>query len=125
MPRSTHALSCWFDAFRTEACGSIRDGASAEAVAARFGSRVTASMDGLLQDEAMDRNAECSPNRFHANRVIPDWRPKKRSVVCEKRSVTTADAASQVALVSAQTGTAILQGPMHAYHPSRLAFPQT
>lgn len=95
---------------------------TARGVAARVGARATTSVEDMLEDEAVDVVAVCSPHQFHADQVIAACRAGKRAVLCEKPFATNASEASRIAEVSAETGVPILVGAMHAYDPGWLAF---
>ena len=98
------------------------DQVTAQAVAARVGARATTSSSDLLEDDTVDVVAVCSPHQFHATQVIAACRAGKRAVLCEKPFATTAEEASRIAQVSAETGVPILVGAMHTYDPGWLAF---
>jgi len=98
------------------------DERTAISVADRVGARATTSVDAVLRDESVDVVVVCSPPQFHAEQVIAACRAGKRAVLCEKPFTTSADEASSVAQVSAETGVPVLVGTMHAYDPGWLAF---
>lgn len=93
------------------------DAEVARSVAARVGARYSASMEELLADEEVEVVAICSPHRFHAEQVIAACRAGVRGVLCEKPFVMTGAEATQVGLVSAETGVPILVGAMHTFDP--------
>lgn len=95
---------------------------TAASVAARVGARPVGTVDDLLADETVDVVAVCSPHDFHAAQVIAACRAGKRGVLCEKPFATTAEEASRIAQVSAQTEVPILVGAMHTFDPGWLAF---
>jgi myo-inositol 2-dehydrogenase / D-chiro-inositol 1-dehydrogenase len=115
------ALARLTDLFTVRTVMDVSD-ATAEVVAARVGARATSSTEDLLQDEAVDVVAVCSPHQFHAEQVIAACRARKKAVLCEKPFATTTDEASRIAEVSAETGVPILVGAMHTYDPGWLAF---
>src|SRR5829696_5750386 len=79
----------------------------ARSVAARVGARHSTSMEELLGDKDVEVVAICSPHRFHAEQVIAACRAGVRGVLCEKPFATTAEEATQIAQVSAETGVPI------------------
>jgi myo-inositol 2-dehydrogenase / D-chiro-inositol 1-dehydrogenase len=89
----------------------------ARSVAARVGARHSTAMEELLRDEDVDVVAVCSPHRFHAEQVIAACRAGVRGVLCEKPFATTAEEATQIAQVSAETCVPILVGAMHTFDP--------
>jgi myo-inositol 2-dehydrogenase / D-chiro-inositol 1-dehydrogenase len=72
----------------------------------------------VLQDQAVDIVAVCSPHAFHADQVIAACQAGKRGVLCEKPMTTTADQARQVAAAAAATGVPVIVGTMHSYDPA-------
>lgn len=89
----------------------------AEAVSARVGAAWTTSADEVLADPEVDVVAICSPHQFHAEQVIAACRAGKKAVLCEKPFAATAEEATRIAAVSAETGVPIVVGAMHAYDP--------
>lgn len=89
----------------------------AATVAARAGARPTTSIEDLLADEDVEVVAVCSPHQFHAEQVIAACRAGKRGVLCEKPFAMTAEEATAIAEVSAETGVPIVVGAMHIYDP--------
>ncbi|WP_426562112.1 Gfo/Idh/MocA family protein [Angustibacter sp. McL0619] len=89
----------------------------AASVAARVGARHSTSMDALLEDPSVEVVAVCSPHQFHADQVIAACLANKRAVLCEKPFAMSAEEASRIADVSAETGVPILVGAMHTFDP--------
>jgi homoserine dehydrogenase len=65
------------------------DQALATAIAARVGARASTDIEAILNDEAVDVVAICSPPEFHAEQANAACRAGKRVVFCEKPLVTT------------------------------------
>ncbi|NUP73803.1 MAG: Gfo/Idh/MocA family oxidoreductase [Sinomonas sp.] len=96
----------------------------AAAVASRVGARPSSSMDELLTDPRVDVVAICSPHKFHASQVIAACRAGKKAVLCEKPFAVSAEEATEIAAVSAETGVPIVVGAMHTFDPGWLAAEQ-
>jgi predicted dehydrogenase len=90
----------------------------AEQVAARCGARSSTDAAEIYRDPAVDIVAICSPNAFHAEQVIAACRAGKRAVLCEKPLAVTREEASAIAAASAETGTPVIVGTMHAFDPA-------
>ena len=91
------------------------DASVAETVAGRVGAQWTTSQDELLADPEVEVVAICSPHPFHARQVIAACQAGKKAVLCEKPFAVSAEEATRIADVSAQTSVPIVVGAMHAY----------
>jgi myo-inositol 2-dehydrogenase / D-chiro-inositol 1-dehydrogenase len=97
------------------------DQALATAIAARVGARASTDIEAILNDEAVDVVAICSPPEFHAEQANAACRAGKRVVFCEKPLVTNVADAHSVASEFGKTRVPLIVGTMHAYDPACLA----
>jgi myo-inositol 2-dehydrogenase/D-chiro-inositol 1-dehydrogenase len=97
------------------------DAATAETVARRVGAAHTTRAEDIFGDPSVDVVVICSPSQFHAAQVIAACRADVKAVLCEKPFAMTAEEASQIAEVSAETGVPIIVGAMHTFDPAWLA----
>ncbi|ALV41465.1 oxidoreductase [Pseudarthrobacter sulfonivorans] len=95
--------------------------AVADSVAGRVGARSSSSIDDLLADDNVEVVAICSPHQFHAEQVIAACRAGKKAVLCEKPFAVSAEEATNICKVSAETGVPVIVGAMHTFDPGWLA----
>jgi len=89
-------------------------------VASRAGALPCTGLEELLEDEAVDVVAVCSPHGFHAEQAIAAMEAGKRAVLCEKPLATDAAGAAAIAEVSRRTGVPVVVGAMHIFEPGWL-----
>jgi myo-inositol 2-dehydrogenase / D-chiro-inositol 1-dehydrogenase len=94
------------------------DPTMAEAVASRAGARSSTTLEALLDDDAVDVVAICSPHQFHADQVEAVVAAGKRAILCEKPLATAVADAQRIADASATSGIPVVVGAMHAYDPA-------
>jgi myo-inositol 2-dehydrogenase / D-chiro-inositol 1-dehydrogenase len=94
------------------------DPSVAATVAARSGARSSTTLEELLDDQAVDVVAICSPHQFHADQVEAVAAAGKRGILCEKPLATAVADAQRIADVSARSGVPVVVGAMHAYDPA-------
>jgi predicted dehydrogenase len=92
----------------------------ANAIAARIGARASSDIEAVLDDEAVDVVAICSPPEFHAEQASAACRAGKRVVFCEKPLVTNVADAQRLASEFSNARIPLIVGTMHTYDPAWL-----
>jgi predicted dehydrogenase len=90
----------------------------AAALADRVGARSSTGIDDLLDNDAVEVVALCSPPSEHAAQLLACVAAGKRAVLCEKPIALTAEDAERVVDAFRATGTVLVVGTNHLFDPA-------
>jgi myo-inositol 2-dehydrogenase/D-chiro-inositol 1-dehydrogenase len=90
-------------------------------VARRAGARYSSEAGALIEDDAVDVVAICSPDWAHADQVEAACHAAKRAILCEKPLAKTLEDACRIAEASRASNVPVVVGAMHRYDPALVA----